>query len=128
MKGLEEVPLKIVPIHYKTSSPGRRNVLPQRAQKNTENEKSKTAGSKKPANSNQKPKPHQGVPKRNSNTPQIRNIKKQLAQKKGNTNQKPKLHKGVPKRSNPTLLLLTGLIGFGVQRSADRSGTAAGGS
>jgi hypothetical protein len=28
----------------------------------------------------------------------------------------------VPKRSNPTQLLLTGLIGFGVQRSADSSG------
>jgi hypothetical protein len=30
----------------------------------------------------------------------------------------------VPKRSNPTQLLLTGLIGFGVQRSADSSGLA----
>ncbi len=36
---------------------------------------------------------------------------------------KPKPHQGVPKRSNPTQLLLTGLIGFGVQRSADSSGS-----
>jgi hypothetical protein len=55
--------------------------------------------------------------RRNSETSKNSRIKKT-----GNSNQKPKPHQRAQKRNNPTQLLLTGLIGFGVQRSADSSG------